>query len=106
MPLRSDFKIHAVPPGPPPNPAAASTFPEQADGGPAFTLRKLIQDDRRIREITEDIPRTPDTSEATNPPHRVAFLVTHGMGQQVPFETVSMIGQALITEHSKRNHEK
>ncbi len=25
------------------------------------------------------------------------------MGQQVPFETVSMIGQALITEHSKRH---
>ena len=28
------------------------------------------------------------------------------MGQQVPFETVSMIGQALITGHSKRHPEE
>jgi len=42
------------------------------------------------------------TAAEPEPPHRrVAMLVTHGMGQQVPYETLSAIGQALVTEHTK-----
>jgi hypothetical protein len=32
---------------------------------------------------------------------RVAVLVTHGMGQQVPYETLSALAQALITQHTQ-----
>jgi hypothetical protein len=103
MPLRSDFNIHAVPPGPPPNSDAATTFTEPADGSPSSKLREFIQEDNRVLGIRHEIRQTPDTGEDDDRPRRVAFIVTHGMGQQVPFETLSMVGQALITEHLTRN---
>jgi len=106
MPLRSDFEIHAIPPGPDPNTDAGTVFTEQAKGGPTSELQELVQDHGRALGIARDMRQTPYIGEGADRPHRVAFLVTHGMGQQVPFETVSMIGQALITEHSKRNREK
>lgn len=96
MSLRSDFKICAI------TPEAPVSIPvsEPAQSVPTSTLRDLIGDNRRIFGIT---PPIPSTRETPAPPHRVAFLVTHGMGQQVPFETLSMIGQALLTEHSRRH---
>jgi hypothetical protein len=108
MSLRSDFKIRAVTP-------ETSTFdnttatisnetrsPETTVGRPASALRELIENNRRVLGITPPIPSPHDTPPS---PRKVAFLVTHGMGQQVPFETLSMIGQALLTEHSKRHPE-
>ena len=58
-------------------------------------LRELDLD--RIGERFEE----PDGQPHANV-RRVAFLVVHGMGQQVPFETLSMLGQALVTQDDAR----
>jgi hypothetical protein len=43
----------------------------------------------------------PEHESADAPAERVALLVTHGMGQQVPFDTLSAVAQALMTEHGR-----
>jgi len=79
MSLRSDFKINALTPSDP-------TRNAKKTGVPSINHESIV--------ATGMGPRR----------RRVAFLVTHGMGQQVPFETLSMLGQALITEHGKQAH--
>jgi len=57
----------------------------------------------RINAEPPDAPRTLQiAARAEKPSKRVAFLVSHGMGQQVPFETLSVLGQSLLTEHARR----
>lgn len=104
MPLRSDFKISvATPEGPAIDTKWKPIFTDSADGGPASQLSELLGEESRLLVAGKDLQPAPDIGESPERPHRVAFLVTHGMGQQVPFETVSAIGQALITENSKRH---
>ena len=112
MALRSDFKITAV------TPTAVTPEESAVDSHPKPNLTEQTQRDLRAHVETVGIPeehvdhdkrghrheaRPATTPESGPEPYRVAFLVTHGMGQQVPFETLSMIGQALVTEHSKRH---
>lgn len=104
MPLRSDFKVTALTPEAPAIDIKEKTiFAEPANDGPASELKELFAEERRLLVAGRDVGQAPDIGERVQGPYRVAFLVTHGMGQQVPFETVSAIGQALITEHSKRH---
>ena len=37
------------------------------------------------------------------PIKRTAYLVVHGMGQQVPYQTVSQLGKALLEQHQRTN---
>jgi hypothetical protein len=55
----------------------------------------------RLPEI-EDIGEPWDAAPQGDKVRRVAFLVAHGMGQQVPFETLSILGQALVTQDDER----
>jgi len=108
MPLRSDFKISAATPETPAiDTGEKPPFTEQDYRDLASQLKELGIKDSRFKGIHLDVQhparQAEPTRESPAPAHRVAFLVTHGMGQQVPFETLSMIGQALITEHSKRH---
>lgn len=96
MALRSNFKIQAK------TPAAAHARSsvhlahgfadsETADLG----YKTLMSDLEGVLGERSTIAAEPE------PRHRrVAMLVTHGMGQQVPYETVSAIGQALVTERT------
>jgi hypothetical protein len=106
MPLRSDFKITAPTPEAPDidreHRRERTVFPAAAPA-PAPGLKDRVEPFRRLPTAIEEVPPAFKMPSRGAQPHRVAFLVTHGMGQQVPFETVSMIGQALITEHSKRH---
>ena len=88
MPLRSDFSIDALTPSEP----SAIGRVEQQQQQQQFDLaeRRIDLEAFRRAEVQPDR-------------RRVAYLVTHGMGQQVPFETLSMLGQALLTEHAAKN---
>ncbi|MBZ5664947.1 MAG: lipase family protein [Acidobacteriia bacterium] len=103
MSLRSDFKISAVTPEATTIETKTETFAAPTARGAASKLKELLEEESRLLATGQDIRKIPGVGEGAAEPHRVAFLVTHGMGQQVPFETVSAIGQALITEHSKRH---
>jgi len=104
MPLRSDFKINATTPeGPAADTRSRPIFNDSVDSGSASQLSELVGEENRLLAAGKALQPTRDVGESAERPHRVAFLVTHGMGQQVPFETVSALGQALITEHSKRH---
>jgi hypothetical protein len=88
MSLRSDFSIDALTPSEP-----SAVRPQQQQQQQQLDLDTYRNDREAFR------------SEEVQPQRRrVAFLVTHGMGQQVPFETVSMLGQALLTEHATQNN--
>jgi hypothetical protein len=108
MSLRSDFKIRALTPNTPsiaalqekPSPTIDEILlkPETLDNQQVFhPPERTVFDpgDRTIRGVKTIAPGPRS--------RQVAFLVTHGMGQQVPFETLSALGQALITEHAKRS---
>ena len=103
MALRSDFQIRAVTPEAPASDRKERTTLPAPASSPAPELKDLLERERRVSATIGEVPPISKTTSPGVRPHRVAFLVTHGMGQQVPFETVSMIGQALITEHSKRH---
>jgi hypothetical protein len=113
MPLRSDFTIHAETPDPPqgretPEPRQAKTIRiswpgEEAEwpaGATTLTRHDLLSHLPEIGNIQE--PFADEAAPQPEPVRRVAFLVVHGMGQQVPFETLSMLGQALLTQDDER----
>jgi uncharacterized membrane protein len=95
-------RVDGAPFSPITEPKERTLFPASA-ASPAPELKDLLEQAGRITATIGEAPPIFKTSDDGTRPRRVAFLVTHGMGQQVPFETVSMIGQALITEHSKRH---
>jgi hypothetical protein len=128
MALRSDFKISTGIPEPPPTgtdfkgPARhvsdeASAFPIGAalpesplgQTGVEDATQDVFHDPRMLSRMARPWGRKIDLVELgpgsellphkAGPP-RVAMLVTHGMGQQVPYETLSATAQALITQHS------
>ncbi|HZR58749.1 MAG TPA: hypothetical protein VFA74_17905 [Terriglobales bacterium] len=107
MTLRSDFKIRALTPDTPSiavekEPLTSAVDSILIDPGTVHGQRAAEVD----RDLFIDVDRIVRNLEHDDSvPHRrqVAFLVTHGMGQQVPFETLSMLGQSLITEHTKRS---
>jgi len=47
----------------------------------------------------------PAKAEVTNQPDekRIAVLIVHGMGQQVPFQTISQLMQGILTKHEALN---
>src|SRR5712671_3975199 len=49
---------------------------------------------------TQVTPAAPPADDAVE---KVAVIVTHGMGQQVPFETLEMLANAVRTESSLQN---
>lgn len=103
MALRSDFRIAAK------TPAAPETRkPENLAVGVAEVEQAVLGYTTPLPELNGVLrgeaaaPAQPPAPASPEPAaRRVAVLVTHGMGQQVPFETLSAIGQALITEHSR-----
>lgn len=97
MALRSDFKIHAMTPEAPVEEPMGTT----ATVGSVFGYETL-PGRHKILSIV-DVAEVSPPEQVKEAPHvpRIAVLVTHGMGQQVPFETLSAIGQALITEHMR-----
>jgi|CZKC01.1.fsa_nt_gi hypothetical protein len=103
MPLRSDFSIDALTPSAPN--ADGRTLHDEAvvDLNTEFETRTLITRARRKSDIPIDLESL-EVADLFPHRRRVAFLVTHGMGQQVPFETVSMLGQALLTQHGAQGH--
>ncbi len=104
MALRSDFSIDAVTPKDPR--ASGHTLQQETElsANAGFQTRTLIA--RNLRKGgTERIDLEHfHITDIESPRRRVAFLVTHGMGQQVPFETVSMLGQALLTQHGTQKN--
>lgn len=105
MTLRSDFNIVASTPQPSNaelsrKPIVEETLP---GGGSTPGLTSLLQETDREIETGQEASSTSGAGKGGSSHRRVAFLVTHGMGQQVPFETLSALGQALITEHAKRH---
>lgn len=113
MPLRSDFAIRAVTPDPPETTEEPSARPMTAVdmAPPEPTLESLVGDEalsEKLRSVTRQrtavagTPPRAGTVPPLEPLRRVAFLVVHGMGQQVPFETLSVLGQALITQDDER----
>jgi len=105
MPLRSDFSIDALTPSEP-SAVRHNTLREEPeiDASAGFETRTLITRDLRKGETSRIDLESLHIAELAPRRRRVAFLVTHGMGQQVPFETVSMLGQALLTQHGTQNH--
>jgi hypothetical protein len=103
MALRSDFSIDAKTPEEPS--AGARFLNDQLDlglGAGVHTHTLIKREFKRDRTANIDL----ESIEITELPperRRVAFLVTHGMGQQVPFETLSMMGQALLTQHGAQD---
>jgi hypothetical protein len=99
MPLRSDFSIDALTPADPRGGEHLLSDQSGADLNSGFETRTLVKRQLKIAEPSGIHLETIEIAEAGPRRRRVAFLVTHGMGQQVPFETVSMLGQALLTQH-------
>lgn len=113
MPLRSDFPIDAVTPELPDKPPKLP--PRRGQSVPLTWVNEAIRSgalrttamanldalrEAEIREIGERFEEPEEHPGAKV--RRVAFLVVHGMGQQVPFETLSMLGQALVTQDEAR----
>jgi len=103
MPLRSDFPIEALTPEPPNAEDQILKDQSKIDLNLDLETQALFVHDFRKRETRRTGRRATRAQEREPGPRRVAFLVTHGMGQQVPFETVSMLGQALITQHGMKS---
>jgi len=104
MTLRSDFKISAEPLAPVADEQSATeTASEELRTDRVFSLRPTAA--ALDSGLGETVGRGETIPHAAKP-RRVAVLVTHGMGQQVPFETLSAIGQALITQHTKGETDK
>ena len=99
MPLRSDFPIEALTPEPPSADEQSLKDQSKLDFSLDLNTQTLFVHDLKKGEARGGVRRSVHAAEREPGPRRVAFLVTHGMGQQVPFETVSMLGQALITQH-------
>lgn len=102
MALRTDFKIHAMTPEAPVEEPMGKTAAEESVFG-----YETLPGRHKILSVI-DVGEVSPPEQAKEAPHvpRVAVLVTHGMGQQVPYETLSAIGQALITEHVHRAEER
>lgn len=97
MKLRSDFTIRAVTP---------ETETPEAAAGEKFSVQRfttLVGPEEMQIRLPGDRARGGRREGETDGVRRVAMLVTHGMGQQVPFETLSALGQALITQHAARH---
>lgn len=107
MSLRSDFKIRALTPNTPSvaplQDKLSSTIDEILFKRETVQNQQVLELERTAFDQGGDAVRGLKTISPSPPSRKVAFLVTHGMGQQVPFETLSALGQALITEHTKRN---
>lgn len=104
MPLRSDFSIDAVTPKDPRSEGHTLQRDTELDAGTGIQTHTLVQRNFR-KSVTDRIDLEHFHIADIEPPRRrVAFLVTHGMGQQVPFETVSMLGQALLTQHGTQKN--
>lgn len=100
MALRSDFRIHVDSARDATSERGIYPPPESAAfAGPAAFAEKSLFDSIESRLEDAAVPKAPGET-----PQRVAFLVTHGMGQQVPFETLSALGQSLVTQHTKEHH--
>src|SRR5882724_826043 len=103
MPLRSDFSIDAKTPDEPSGGAHVLSEGLNSDLAPRVQTRTLIKREFK-RDRTSDLDlESIQISDLWPERRRVAFLVTHGMGQQVPFETLSMMGQALLTQHGAQD---
>lgn len=105
MPLRSDFDIQAVTPEPPkkqhkPTPVHWRGVVSEAHDGDVAVSQELWAP--HLPEIDVGEPSRAEAAPQGEPVRRVAFLIVHGMGQQVPFETLSVLGQALITKDEER----
>jgi hypothetical protein len=123
MSLRSDFKISAgFPAQPSEEPRTGSAIHtvisaeltalpgEEVRTGGAVRAVAYVPEEPLFTLADWKIPaRDGDTGiellKRKPHPRRVAMLVTHGMGQQVPFETLSALGQALVTKHMQVHHE-
>jgi len=96
MKLRSDFAIRAV------TPATEEEAAPHAPWTPGPAHFATFAGPITGEGLPGELPQ--ETAAPGPPPARsVAVLVTHGMGQQVPFETLSALGQALITQHAARH---
>src|SRR4051812_1533319 len=101
MPLRSNFKVQAKTPG-------KSLGQSIAEAPGSVELSRELKDlnlDLGLKSLIneEGVTSTPTLTEGAPQAlrRRVAMLVTHGMGQQVPYETLSAIGQALVTQNTR-----
>jgi hypothetical protein len=99
MPLRSDFSIDALTPSAPRAGGNTLQVEPEPDASAGFETRGLIARHLKKGGIPPVNLEHFQITEIKPARRRVAFLVTHGMGQQVPFETLSMLGQALLTQH-------
>jgi hypothetical protein len=100
MTLRSDFTISTTVPEPPEAEAdfTGATQHSAQKRGVYSLMGELPALNSSLGElgVEGEAPRSESLSR------RVAMLVTHGMGQQVPYETLSAIAQALITQYTNK----
>jgi hypothetical protein len=100
MTLRSDFTISTTVPEPPEAKAGFTGAKHHLVYKPGvFSLKEQFQ---APESVTGERGAEGEAAPSESGVRRVAMLVTHGMGQQVPYETLSAIAQALITQHTNK----
>ena len=67
---------------------------------PVPRISNAHAEDAQTIALAEGVQAAPPPDDGVE---KVAVIVTHGMGQQVPFETLEMVANAVLREHKLQN---